>query len=221
MELIQEGRLDVHLSHRGLSHQFNRLVLGLLTSSLLLGSSILMASKVPPLLFTNGGPSGSSGSIDHGISRLSNLLLSCDADPASYQQIWPSGHTQQMTSLIDLRVSFASLQRGQRKQFPYRYERQCIDWKKPGEPHTTGRPKHSLVGSTIFIRPFSSKPSFDSLARIKSPVSAKIRTGRCFDHKCGSVCSPSLPPPVSWYVSQNRLPSGIDRNELATAIVSP
>lgn len=58
MELVQEGRLDVQLSHRGLSPSINRLVLGLLTSSLLLGSSILMASKVPPLLFMNGGPLG-------------------------------------------------------------------------------------------------------------------------------------------------------------------
>ncbi len=58
MELVQEGRLDVQLSHRGLSPSINRLVLGLLTSSLLLGSSILMASKVPPLLFMEGGPLG-------------------------------------------------------------------------------------------------------------------------------------------------------------------
>jgi ubiquinone biosynthesis protein len=58
MEMVQEGKLDVQLSHRGLSPSINRLVLGLLTSSLLLGSSILMASKVPPLLFMNGGPLG-------------------------------------------------------------------------------------------------------------------------------------------------------------------
>ena len=58
MEMVQAGKLDVHLSHRGLNPSINRLVLGLLTSSLLLGSSILMASKVPPLLFVNGGPLG-------------------------------------------------------------------------------------------------------------------------------------------------------------------
>ncbi len=58
VELVQEGKLDVHLSHRGLSPSINRLVLGLLTSSLLLGSSILMAAKVPPLLFMGGGPLG-------------------------------------------------------------------------------------------------------------------------------------------------------------------
>lgn len=58
MELVQSGKLDVHLSHRGLNPSINRLVLGLLTSALLLGSSILMASEVPPLLFTQGGPMG-------------------------------------------------------------------------------------------------------------------------------------------------------------------
>ena len=58
VELVQEGKLDVHLSHRGLSPSINRMVLGLLTSSLLLGSSILMAAKVPPLLFMGGGPLG-------------------------------------------------------------------------------------------------------------------------------------------------------------------
>jgi ubiquinone biosynthesis protein len=58
MEIVQAGKLDVHLSHRGLSPSINRLVLGLLTSSLLLGSSVLMAYDVPPLLFMDGGPFG-------------------------------------------------------------------------------------------------------------------------------------------------------------------
>ncbi len=54
VELVRQGKLDVHLSHRGLSPSINRLVLGMLASSLLLGSSILLAFKVPPLLFSNG-----------------------------------------------------------------------------------------------------------------------------------------------------------------------
>jgi ubiquinone biosynthesis protein len=53
VELVRQGKLDVHLSHRGLSPSINRLVLGMLTSSLLLGSSVLLAFKVPPLLFAN------------------------------------------------------------------------------------------------------------------------------------------------------------------------
>jgi ubiquinone biosynthesis protein len=52
MDLLQRGEMDVRLSHRGLGPSVNRLVLGLLTSSLLLGSSVLLAYKVPPLLFT-------------------------------------------------------------------------------------------------------------------------------------------------------------------------
>ncbi|MCA9191329.1 MAG: AarF/ABC1/UbiB kinase family protein [Planctomycetales bacterium] len=51
MQLVQEGRLDVHLSHKGLSPSVNRLVLGMLTSFVFLGSSILLAMQVPPLLF--------------------------------------------------------------------------------------------------------------------------------------------------------------------------
>ncbi len=55
MQLVQEGRLDVHLSHKGLSPSVNRLVLGLLISSVFLGSSLLLAFKVPPLLFVEPG----------------------------------------------------------------------------------------------------------------------------------------------------------------------
>ncbi len=51
MQLVQEGRLDVHLAHKGLSPSVNRMVLGLLISSVFLGSSLLLAFKVPPVLF--------------------------------------------------------------------------------------------------------------------------------------------------------------------------
>ncbi|QDV27195.1 ABC1 kinase family protein [Aureliella helgolandensis] len=51
MQLVQEGRLDVHLAHKGLSPSVNRLVLGMLISAVFLGSSLLLAYKVPPLLF--------------------------------------------------------------------------------------------------------------------------------------------------------------------------
>ncbi len=73
MELVQSGKLDVHLSHRGLSPSINRLVLGLLTSSLLLGSSIMLSSKVPPLLFINGGPMGLK---DLSLIGLGGLIVS-------------------------------------------------------------------------------------------------------------------------------------------------
>jgi ubiquinone biosynthesis protein len=51
MEQIQAGKFDVHLDHRGLEPSVNRLVLGLLTSALFLGSSLMLSYKVPPLLF--------------------------------------------------------------------------------------------------------------------------------------------------------------------------
>jgi ubiquinone biosynthesis protein len=54
MQLVQEGRLDVHLAHKGLSPSANRLVLGMLVSSVFMGSSLLLAYKVPPLLFAGG-----------------------------------------------------------------------------------------------------------------------------------------------------------------------
>lgn len=67
MQLLQEGKLDVHLAHRGLNPSVNRLVLGMLTSSLFLGSSLLLANKVPPVLFLQEGP--------FGLERLSLLGL--------------------------------------------------------------------------------------------------------------------------------------------------
>jgi ubiquinone biosynthesis protein len=46
LQQIESGRFDVHLDHRGLEPSVNRLVLGLLTSSLFLGSSLLISRNV-------------------------------------------------------------------------------------------------------------------------------------------------------------------------------
>jgi ubiquinone biosynthesis protein len=96
VELVRQGKLDVHLSHRGLSPSINRLVLGMLASSLLLGSSILLAFKVPPLLFSNGfwGLKDLSllGLVGFVVSLLVSVRLmlainkSGHLDPASEQQ---------------------------------------------------------------------------------------------------------------------------------------
>jgi ubiquinone biosynthesis protein len=51
LEQVQAGKFDVHLDHRGLEPSVNRLVLGLLTSALFLGSALMLSLKVPPLLF--------------------------------------------------------------------------------------------------------------------------------------------------------------------------
>ena len=51
LEQIQSGRFDVHLDHRRLGPSVNRLVMGLVTSALFLGSALVLSFKVPPLLF--------------------------------------------------------------------------------------------------------------------------------------------------------------------------
>jgi len=58
LEQIQTGRFDVHLVHRRLGPTANRLVVGLMTSALFLGSSLMLSYKVPPLFFPNKGPLG-------------------------------------------------------------------------------------------------------------------------------------------------------------------
>jgi ubiquinone biosynthesis protein len=50
LEQVQSGKFHVHLDHRGLEPSVNRLVLGLLTSALFLGSSLLLSMNVPPLI---------------------------------------------------------------------------------------------------------------------------------------------------------------------------
>ena len=45
---MKEGRFDVHLSHRRLEPIVNRLVLGILTAALFMGSSSILSQQVPP-----------------------------------------------------------------------------------------------------------------------------------------------------------------------------
>lgn len=49
LQQVQSGSFDVHLDHRGLEPSVNRLVLGMLTSALFLGSSLLVTNHVWPL----------------------------------------------------------------------------------------------------------------------------------------------------------------------------
>ncbi|MFI4876995.1 MAG: ABC1 kinase family protein [Blastopirellula sp. JB062] len=51
LEQVRTGRFDVHLDHRMLGPTVNRLVTGIVASSLFLGSSLMLSMKVPPLLF--------------------------------------------------------------------------------------------------------------------------------------------------------------------------
>ncbi len=46
LQQIEAGRFDVHLDHRGLEPSVNRLVLGMMTSALFLGSSLMISQDV-------------------------------------------------------------------------------------------------------------------------------------------------------------------------------
>ena len=58
LEQIQTGRFDVNIEHRRLGPSVNRLVMGMITSALFLGSSLMLSFKVPPLLFPGNGRFG-------------------------------------------------------------------------------------------------------------------------------------------------------------------
>ena len=48
---MKQGSFDVHLNHRRLDTTVNRLVLGILTAALFMGSTSLLSQKVPPLVW--------------------------------------------------------------------------------------------------------------------------------------------------------------------------
>lgn len=50
LDQVQAGKFDVHLDHRGLGPSVNRLVLGMLSSALFVGSSMMLSAQTPPLL---------------------------------------------------------------------------------------------------------------------------------------------------------------------------
>ncbi len=58
LEQVQTGSFDIKLDHRRLGPTANRLVMGLMTSALFLGSSLMLSFKVPPLIFPGSGPLG-------------------------------------------------------------------------------------------------------------------------------------------------------------------
>jgi ubiquinone biosynthesis protein len=47
---VREGTFAVHVDHRHLDPVINRLVLGLMTAALFVGSSLLWSMKAPPLI---------------------------------------------------------------------------------------------------------------------------------------------------------------------------
>lgn len=69
LQKAQAGRIEVQLEHHHLEPSVNRLVLGVMTAAMILGSSILWAFKAPP---TVGGVSliGLFGMIASALSGL-------------------------------------------------------------------------------------------------------------------------------------------------------
>ncbi len=57
---MKKGSFDVHLSHRRLETTVNRLVLGILTAALFMGSASLLSQSVPPLAWDISVP-GAAG----------------------------------------------------------------------------------------------------------------------------------------------------------------
>jgi len=79
---MRAGSLSVHLDHRRLDPVVNRLVLGLLTSSLLLGSSLLWSMHAEPIVrgVSLFGAIGYAGACIMGGSLLRNIKHSEHAE---------------------------------------------------------------------------------------------------------------------------------------------
>lgn len=50
LDQVQAGKFDIHLDHRGFGPSVNRLVLGLLSSAMFVGSSLMLSAQTPPHL---------------------------------------------------------------------------------------------------------------------------------------------------------------------------
>jgi len=71
LQQAQTGRLEVHLEHKRLEPAINRLVFGMMTSALFLGSSWMLSSRVPPAPYEVSIP----GALGCSISLLQALRL--------------------------------------------------------------------------------------------------------------------------------------------------
>lgn len=95
LEQVQAGKFDVHLDHRGLGPSVNRLVLGMLASALFLGSSLLLANNVPPLLFAK--TEWWFGLHKVSLLGLTGCIVSLLVGLRLLQAIGKSGHLDQRT----------------------------------------------------------------------------------------------------------------------------
>jgi ubiquinone biosynthesis protein len=48
LERFRKGTLEIHMEHRGLEHSANRLVFGILTAAMFMGSSMVLSAGLPP-----------------------------------------------------------------------------------------------------------------------------------------------------------------------------
>ena len=51
IERFRKGSMEIHMEHRGLEHSVNRLVFGVITAALFVGSSMLLSFKAPPIIW--------------------------------------------------------------------------------------------------------------------------------------------------------------------------
>jgi len=98
LEQVQSGKFDVHLDHRGLGPSVNRLVLGMLASALFMGSSLMMAHHVPPILPRIPFISNWLGLDSVSILGLSGCSLSLLVGLRLLRAIGKSGHLDQKVS---------------------------------------------------------------------------------------------------------------------------
>jgi ubiquinone biosynthesis protein len=89
MRQARRGELRMNLELRRLSPSINRMVLGLMASAVFLGSSLLLAMKVPPLLFHQQSFMGTS---DLSILGLTGVIGSCVVMLRLVLAINSSGH---------------------------------------------------------------------------------------------------------------------------------
>lgn len=89
LKMVQDGEINVQINHHKLGPNVNRLVIGMMTSAMFLGSSILLSMKVPPLMFREPGPWGMQ---DISILGLIGVVLSMLSSLRVLWSIRKSGH---------------------------------------------------------------------------------------------------------------------------------
>ncbi len=78
LDQVQSGKFDIHLDHRRLGPSVNRLVIGMITSAIFVGSALMLSYDVPPLLFPvpEGQPPHVLGVANLSILGLGGVTLS-------------------------------------------------------------------------------------------------------------------------------------------------